>query len=74
MEAALKQTVANKEVLESAHKELFETSSLIKVRWYSVICITSIVVNTKASFLCIYISNPKQPSCKKSVRPSERLW
>ena len=22
----------------------------------------------------IYISNPKQPSCKKGVRPSERLW
>ena len=22
----------------------------------------------------VYISNPKQPSCKKSVRPSERLW
>ena len=20
------------------------------------------------------VSNPKQPSCKKSVRPSERLW
>ena len=25
-------------------------------------------------FLVIRISNPKQPSCKKSVRPSERLW
>ena len=22
----------------------------------------------------IIVSNPKQPSCKKSVRPSERLW
>ena len=26
------------------------------------------------NFVNIYISNPKQPSCKKSVWPSERLW
>ena len=26
------------------------------------------------TYIYIYISNPKQPSCKKSVRPSERLW
>ena len=31
MEAALKQTVANKDLLEDAHKKLFETNSFIEV-------------------------------------------
>ena len=32
-------------------------------------------IYTWKAILCHYRwSNPKQPSCKKSVRPSERLW
>ena len=36
--------------------------------------ISSVSVTEKVLYIYIYISNPKQPSCKKSVRPSERLW
>ena len=33
-----------------------------------------ILVVVHVNHYSYYVSNPKQPSCKKSVRPSERLW